>query len=337
MSAPEVYLERLFITDKKRVASWLNALRKKVDDFEISRRSLCQFITHTLVWVIKSLQTSDLLSNEKREALTDFLSNTVILTEIADVLNMRMEALNHWTWGDHILLEQRRQINGQFHIHMHGDILQAIFLHYIGVKWSVFFKAAFLALRNDSRTWQSKRPEVPKLDRMRQGYFLGRRGQKVRGNLNNKRSKIQRKRYFSNQLLDHVEQHIQHNEGEEEADFAEFVQERPRQRTKQMARMSVARSAMIPTLEEAEECEEDDEDVGFGLFDSSPKSESGSDSESDDDNGEPNQNLMETKQGLLHILAAARRRANDPRLLRCVWSLDKLLQDLLAGATGIQG
>lgn len=310
----KAYLERLFVTKKKNVASAVNELRKKVEDFETSLASSSQFTPHTLRWVVKSLQGSDLLSNDKREVLGDFLSNDVILAEIADVLNMRMEALDRWGWGHHVLLEQRRQINGQFHVHMHEDVLQAIFLHYIGVKWSVFFKAAFLALRSNLKAWQSNRPDVPKSDRMRRDYFLGDQGQKVRGNLDTKRSKIQRKRYFTNQLLDHVEQQVQHNEGEEEADYADFVEERPRKRAKQSARnsaplvqksmMSARRMApaMTAQAEEGEcveeECAEDDEDMGYALFD-----DGGPEPESEEDDEEADKNPMEAKQELLHILA----------------------------------
>ncbi|KAF2632022.1 hypothetical protein BU25DRAFT_406539 [Macroventuria anomochaeta] len=316
LSALKAYLERLFVTDKKKVASALQNLRKKVEEFEANLTSNSQFNTHTLRWVVKSLQISDLLSNEKREVLGDFLSNDVILAEIADVLNMRMGALDRWSWGNHILLEQRRQINGQFQIHMHEDILQAIFLHYIGIKWSVFFKAAFLALRSTSKAWRSNRPDVPKPDRMRRGYFLGDQGQSVRGNLDNKRSRIQRKHYFINQLLDHVEQQVQHNEGEEEADFADFVQERPRKRAMQTARKSAPMvqtsvSAMLASAprrtarqaQPEEECEEEDEDMGYALFDGVDCRVGQSESDDDDDDDEPDKNPMEAKQGLLHILA----------------------------------
>lgn len=60
-----------------------------------------------------------------------------ILTELCDILNMRMAALDRWTWGPQVLVEQRRKINGEFSIHFDPDLLQAIFLHYIGVQWYV--------------------------------------------------------------------------------------------------------------------------------------------------------------------------------------------------------
>ncbi|KAF1364847.1 hypothetical protein EJ07DRAFT_161823 [Lizonia empirigonia] len=254
LPALKAYLERLFITDNKIVASSLNNLRNKIENFEVSLASSSQFNAHTLRWVIKSLQTSDLLSDEKRKVLGDFLNNEVILAEVADVLNMRLDALECWTWGEH---------------------------------------AAFVALRSDSQTWQSNRADIPKHDKMRRGFFLGEQGQKTRGNLEDKRSQTQRKRYFTNQLLDHQEQQTQHNEGEEEADFADFVEERSLKRSKQTARKSApamqAPARFMRGQPSTEGCEDEDEDIG--------------DRESDDEGEGQDKNPMDTKQGLLHILA----------------------------------
>lgn len=304
------YLERLFITNKKDSLSALSDLRKQVESFENGLMHSSQFDSNTLKWIIKSLQTSDLLSNEKREVLGDFLSNDVILSEIADVLNMRLETLDQWSWGDHILVDQRRQINGTFQIHMQEDILQAIFLHFIGVKWSVCFKTRFRALRNHARAWGKNRPEISKIDRLRREYFLANSSNNVSGNLNSKRSNIQRKHYFINQLLDHEKQQIQHNEGEEEADYADYVQVRPK-RAKQTARKSVqaqlasssslfgtSRSTAHRRAAQMEE-EKEESDTGGARFLLDASSE-----ESESDNEETSEkNPMEAKQGLLHILA----------------------------------
>lgn len=142
--ALEGYLQDLFITGKKDVAAKLKAFRNKVEQFETRLAESKPFNTSTLRGVIQGLQSSDLLDNEKREVLKDFLGNGVILAEIADVLNMRMASLQRWSWGEHVPLEQRRHMNGSYSIHMHEDLLQAIFLHYIGIKWSVFFKGALV-------------------------------------------------------------------------------------------------------------------------------------------------------------------------------------------------
>lgn len=327
------YLERLFITDKREAASALSDLRTHVKDFEESLMHSSQFNPHTLRWVIKSLQTSDLLSNEKREVLRDFLSNEVILLEIADVLNTRLESLDQWSWGEYVLLEQQRQINGQFQVQMNEDILQAIFLHYIGVKWSVCFKTAFLALRKNPKTWKTNRTDIPQSDKLRRAFFLGNNIGASPVNLDNKRSNIQRQRYFTSQLLDREEQQIQHNDGEEEADYADFVQEQPRSLSNsfgaQAKPLMQSRAQNIRPMMAMQKYAMMPQATGFhapvpglphpgGLFGGPPQPAQGASlfgaaapfsgfNESEDagweEEEESDKNPMDAKQSLLHILA----------------------------------
>jgi len=114
--ALKTYLEKVFIADKKSAAALMDKLRNSVETFENGLSGPAQFTVPTLRWVIQGLQASDLLPNEKREVLKDFLSNDVILGEIGDVLSMRLSALDRWTWGDHVPLEQRRKLNGSFSV-----------------------------------------------------------------------------------------------------------------------------------------------------------------------------------------------------------------------------
>lgn len=149
---------------------------------------------------------------------------------------MRMAALSRWTWGDHVPLEQRRRLNGTYGIHMHEDLLQAIFLHYIGVKWSVFFKQVFLGFRSEA-SWKSSRAAVHKMDKKRREYYLGYGAATTNyPNLHDKRENKHRARYFAYQLLDHESQRIEVQEGEEEAEFNNSTQaeseEQPRKRSR---------------------------------------------------------------------------------------------------------
>ncbi|KAI8941316.1 hypothetical protein NX059_012541 [Plenodomus lindquistii] len=216
------YLDKLFVTDNKDGAAAIRDLRKKVEEFESSLNTPSQFTIHNLRTTISGLENSDLLSNEKREALKDFLSNDVILAEIADILNVRMDALNRWTWGEYVTLEQRRRLNGDFSIHFDPDLLQAIFLHHIGNQWSVFFKKSFFAI-HDHNAWKSSQADIPKIDRLRREYFLGERGAETHNTLEKKRNKTHRNRYFAHQLLDNERQQIEMQDGEEEAEYSEYV------------------------------------------------------------------------------------------------------------------
>ncbi|KAF2185356.1 hypothetical protein K469DRAFT_688141 [Zopfia rhizophila CBS 207.26] len=216
----EKYLHDLFLTNKD-VSKAVKVVRGKVEQFEGTMASSGQFTRNTLHWVIRGLQSSDLLDNEKRAVLKDFLQNEIILSEIADVLNMRLSALERWTWGTHVPLEQRRKLNGSYSIYMHEDLLQAIFLHYLGVQWSVFFKKALASFRKDKAAWKSIHATIPKIDRKRRAYYLG--DEDRRPNLQAERRSTHRNTYFLHQHLDHESQQIEVEEGEEEAEFQDFV------------------------------------------------------------------------------------------------------------------
>ena len=289
--------------DRKQLPKALKTLRERVQEFARTLTVPGGFTTHSLRWVINGLLASDLLTDEKRDVLRDFLSNTVILTEIADMLNMRMVALEKWSWGEEVQLEQRRQLNGTFSIYMHEDLLHAIFLQYIGVKWSVFWKSTLAEFRKAKGVWKIPHQSIPPLDQKRRDYYLGSR---PRRSVDSAKQKIYRKHYFVSQLMDSETQQIQGAEGDEEADFEEALAvQRPRTggRSKQNARKSKGGKAPRKQLAsqaysrarmdvEAEVIDYSDEEMGVD----------GEDDEDDDDSS-ASKNPMENKQRLLHLLS----------------------------------
>ncbi|KAI5458984.1 hypothetical protein BGZ63DRAFT_490837 [Mariannaea sp. PMI_226] len=226
--ALQEYLDHLFgLGDKKKKAikTALTNVRDAVKQFESQISTPDQFHPNNLRWVISSLQSSDLLSNEKREVLKDFEGNDVILKEIADVLNMRIGALDTWTWSAEapVPVEMHRKISGVYNIQMHEDLLQAIFLEYIGIKWSVFFKQTFINFRESQEAWKSAREDIPKHAKQRLGYYLG--PLQSSPCLQSLRSKIFNNKYFLAQLLDNEQQCTETVDGEEEAEYAQFDEE----------------------------------------------------------------------------------------------------------------
>lgn len=220
------YLEDLFglvpsdqgTVSKKRWQA-VQKLREEVQAFEVEMSRPDQLDQGNLRWTIQGLMSSDLLTNEKREVLKDFLGNPVILCEIADVLNLRLAALESWQWSPKgVPVEQRRKISGKFSVNMHEDIIQAIFLQYIGVKWSVFFKRAFTSFRNTEGAWTSLHKDISKLKKRRLEYYLGPVHQ--RRSLQKERQKIYNNDYFVARLLKRVDEAMETADGEEEADFA---------------------------------------------------------------------------------------------------------------------
>lgn len=98
----EKYLYSLFVgdTNSKKGQKALDELRRSIKDQGIFLLSGVRlFNRQTLQWCIKSLLKSDLLTEEKRASLLDFLKDEAVLNEIEDVLNMRAAELRNWTWN----------------------------------------------------------------------------------------------------------------------------------------------------------------------------------------------------------------------------------------------
>ena len=287
----------------KNGAKALKRFHDRVAEFEMELSRPNQFTVSSLNWVIKGLLESDLLTDKKREVLKDFEGNRLILTELADVLNIRLTAIDSWSWGLNVGLEQCRRITGIYNIHMHEDLLQAIFLQYIGVKWSVFFKSMFKQLCKSGGPWIDARANVPAIDRKRLGYYLGSIVQSSSAISKNRRSQ-HRKNYFMAQLLDRVDQRMEAVEGEEEAEVATASRGG---RTKQTARRSTGGKA--PRAQLASKAARKSVPSSGGVLrrdpseeDEDERDEEDSGTESDETNYE-NKNPMKIKQQLLNLLS----------------------------------
>lgn len=241
------------VREKRRA---LQGLRKEVEAFEATLSQPNQFNQNNLNWVIDSLLASDVLSNEKREVLKDFKGNAVILSEIADVLNMRLSAISSWTWGSAVPFEQRRRINGTYKIHLQEDLLQTILLQYIGVKWSIFFNGAFTSFRK-SAAWTPLAKEIPGPEKRRLEYYLGVISDS-RG-LQKAREKIYNNDYFVARLIRSI-QHIPETiDGQLDAEFSVKKRKRTQPR-KQLASIAARKSAPAGDSD-------NDEEMGFMLVD----------------------------------------------------------------------
>lgn len=301
----------------KNVIKYLERIQRKVSRFEEELTSSAQFNPYTLQWVIKSLLSSDLPTEKQRAVLREFSKDNTVLTELADVLNMRLTALDTWSWGSEVSVEQRRQLNGDYHIHMHEDLIQAIFLQYLGIKWSVFFKETLTAFRKSKGIWKSPRSTIPEMDKKRRRFYLDSPPDDKHG-LQMVRESIHCNAYFVSQLLDHEQQQREVAEGEMEATKAKkkrkqtaaysvnkFSPSSPHYSPAQ-APMRMARHRKIPSYDES------DEDMGFGMWDEDEDDDEDSDSEYEDSyhNNKFAQtvmkpsNPMQAKQNLLLLLGA---------------------------------
>lgn len=132
-AAIEEYLEELFSLSKES-KNQLDLIRGRMVRFgeELLQST---FTVDDLEWTIKSILTKDLLPNEKRATLNEFMLNKAILKEVADVLNMHLASLSSWSWpAEGVTIEMRRYLNGKYRNFMEEELLQSLFLHFLGVK-----------------------------------------------------------------------------------------------------------------------------------------------------------------------------------------------------------
>ena len=143
-------------------------------NFEKKMASETHFNARSLRWVMQGLLCSDLVTDEKRKILKDFLNSSVVLGELADVLNMRMSSLDKWQWdAAGTPVEQRRKLNGQYRFYHDEDLLQTILVRYVAVKWLTHFSDALNAFQATTGVWKASSMPVPVADRNRREFFLG--------------------------------------------------------------------------------------------------------------------------------------------------------------------
>ncbi|ROV94283.1 hypothetical protein VMCG_08640 [Cytospora schulzeri] len=306
------YLDSLFGRDgssvedetsmKKRQA--LNQLRQDVEAFEAELASPDQFREHNLKWTIQGLLSSDILTNEKREVLKDFMGSPVILSEIADVLNMRFSALGSWNWGPGgVPVEQRRKINGVFSIHMHEDLLQAIFLQYIGVKWSVFFKSAFNTVRNTRGAWTSLDKEIPELELRRLEYYLG--PINTKRSLQKTRQSTYSRDYFVAKLLRKDNQVPDFVDGEVEAEYDSTSRDSIKRKRRSQGQAPRLQLASRAARRSDAVCGEDTDRRYTRSLRAEAEIDEGDEEDDEDEENEEIvvKNPMQLKQQLLHLLS----------------------------------
>lgn len=309
----EKYLETLFGVpangkskpgpEKKSVFEALGKLRANVEEHERSLLQSGQFNNTTLGWAIKGLLSSGLLSNEKREVLKDFAGNPMILKEVADVLNMRMAALESWTWGPGgIAMEEKRMINGVYSMHMHEDLLQAIFLQYIGVRWSTFFKGSlkdrFFAKRG---VWKKSRSQVSQDTIRRLGYYLGHGYVRKWPSVQTTRRRIYRKGYILSQLLADPDDKHEDIDGEEEIVYVRFErQDRDRKRAAPRRRLASNAARKVAAIGQSQTRGE----TTLHSLDDYDSNDDESEYDDEDAEDEIPKSRMQLKQKLLHLFSS---------------------------------
>ncbi|KAL8828043.1 MAG: hypothetical protein Q9170_006771 [Blastenia crenularia] len=194
----KAYLSTLFNStakSKKLTKTPLENLRIRMKEFDLGI-----FYKDSLKSCIKGLLKTDLLSPSKRAALLDIKDNGLVLDEMVDVLNIQIENLDHWSWGaEPVSIDLRRQVNAKYRFYMDEELLQALLIYFIGVKWSVHLKEAFTKFFHSGAWKQSSYRALNRKARVRREDFLGKEGS-TSDTVRNQRRKDYEQDYFMTQL-----------------------------------------------------------------------------------------------------------------------------------------
>lgn len=197
-SAIKAYLSSIFSSTsqaKKVTKSPLENLRKTLGSFDLETLDVDSLKT-CMLGVLKI----DLLSDVKRKTVSEFLGSPMMLREMVDVLNMQIDALESWSWGkEGISVDVRRALNGKYRVYMDEEILQALFLYFVGMKWAVHLKTAFLAFFQSGAWKQSTRQSMDRQARQRRRDFLSHERESSEDVRNERRDRYKRD-YFLLQL-----------------------------------------------------------------------------------------------------------------------------------------
>ncbi|KAI7773340.1 hypothetical protein LA080_011211 [Diaporthe eres] len=166
--AIKAYLSTVFEAEDD-VKDQLGELRKELKRFQDNWSANPHFDVDSLTTTINGMLRSDILTDVKRATLKDFVGNNTVLSEIADVLNMRMATRKTWSWESDLVIDQRRQLNGRYRFYPDEDLLQSIFLHYIGMRWAVELHSRFRGLLN---SWKPILDPISSQDKRRLHFFL---------------------------------------------------------------------------------------------------------------------------------------------------------------------
>ncbi|KAL0943956.1 uncharacterized protein CTRU02_201843 [Colletotrichum truncatum] len=165
------YLEQLFC-ESKDVKSAFTSLKETLKTFQERWDDQPHFDENSLEDTIRGLLRINILTDQKRTILNDFLNNKVVLREIADVLNMRMQTRQNWAWDGDVMVEQRRQLNGRYRFFPDEDLLQSIFIHHIGTRWGVKMREVLTSFLSRYGVQRAASKPMTKEEVLRWRFFL---------------------------------------------------------------------------------------------------------------------------------------------------------------------
>lgn len=101
---------------------------------------------------LEGLIAEDLLGPQKAAIFSDLKNNEVAIREASTLIKSLIDKFGEWTWPEPVHVDFRRNIAGRYRAYMDEDVITALFLQYIGARWSIYLKEQFKTLYS-SKIW----------------------------------------------------------------------------------------------------------------------------------------------------------------------------------------
>ncbi|KAF7301583.1 hypothetical protein MIND_00723800 [Mycena indigotica] len=193
------YLSALFVGPSIEI---LDKMREGMLEFaqELEKKTIT---ADDMTWIIKSLLASDQMAESKRQTIREFAQNPTVLSEIATVMNMRLANLEAWTWPTQgAQVDMRRHLNGKYRFFTDPDVLDALFLHYIGIMWQVKFKQDATELFS-SKAWKQEFQPFTHAQTQSRSSFFGEHANNA--SIHSHRQTLRKDHFLLGQLASSVE------------------------------------------------------------------------------------------------------------------------------------
>jgi hypothetical protein len=175
----------------------LDKLRKSMDALCHELLEPSSVNVYQMKQIVNGMISSDLLADCQTAILKQARTSPTWLSEMADVLNLRLASIERWNWETEAMpLEMRRQLNGKYRVFMHEDITQALLIYHIGITFATRF-ARMLDDFYRSPGWK-KHTGVGRDDQAKFDYFISHGRAQPSGSIRNEmRSKFETSYFIS--------------------------------------------------------------------------------------------------------------------------------------------
>lgn len=116
------------------------------------------------------------------------------------MLNMQLASIESFSWPEEgVQVDMRRHLSGKYRAYMDTEIITALLFQYLGMRWSVGFKAAFSGVVN-SPAWKRDAREFTREERLQRSECFKEPKTDVANSIEHERRSEQKKLFFMTQL-----------------------------------------------------------------------------------------------------------------------------------------